>query len=175
MDTALRLYTLAEGDPPFPKMSKMESLLNVLERTYTQPSDKLPRLLMWSSMIELATCYKEEEEWDMAADTLLRALESIGYVIEGGRPEGNYQPPVVKKWGGLMAPLCARAWIMLATCYHHVAPRLARQAREYAKTVYKMHMGEDETFVIWLWPEHPEAWSLPDPLDPESILLDEDE
>lgn len=51
----------------------------------------------------------------------------------------------VKRWG-LMVDGVFECWMGLSKTLSIVAPELAPQAQGHAKVVYKICMGEDETF-----------------------------
>jgi hypothetical protein len=90
--------------------------------------------------------YSEQDQPQKAIECGLRALESLGFVIEGGRlPSAQNTPLVVKKWG-LIVDLLVNCWMLLASAYCQVAPELEAQAEDYAKATYKICVGEDETF-----------------------------
>lgn len=76
----------------------------------------------------------------------LKALESPGYVIEGGSlPRASNSPLDIKKWG-IMVDGLVECWMTLSSIYREVAPELEAQAEHYARITYKICVGEDETF-----------------------------
>ncbi|KAH7308645.1 TPR domain protein [Stachybotrys elegans] len=145
-DTVQQIYSLLPRRRQPDTVSRLEALFTHLDTTYAQPSSEMPRLFTWVSMCELASMYREQGQMGKAIGTLIRALESLGSVIEGGRPEDSFAPVVVKKWGGLILPMTASNWKLLLNCYPQVAPQIALQFVPWAKTAYLMSMGEDETF-----------------------------
>ena len=81
-----------------------------------------------------------------AIEFALKALESLGYVIEGGKPPFIPNTTlVIKKWG-LMVDSLVGCWMCLSGAYREVLCGLEAQAEEYAKITYRVCVGEDETF-----------------------------
>jgi hypothetical protein len=79
-------------------------------------------------------------------DFAVKTLESLGYVLEGGRqPYTPGAPLRVLKWGLIMDGLVG-CWMILCRAYCDVAPEFANQAEDYARITYRICVGEDETF-----------------------------
>jgi hypothetical protein len=90
--------------------------------------------------------YSEWNQPKKAIECGLKALESLGYVIDSGNfPRAPKTSLVVKKWG-LMLDLLVNCWMLLALAYSNVAPELEAKAETYAKLTYRICVGEDETF-----------------------------
>ena len=116
-----------------------------IERTLAKIAE-VPRLGLWDALLVLAQRYAFLGQFDKAIDAAIRALESLGYVIEGGKlPLTVGKPLVIKKWG-LMQDHLAQCWLLLAKVYQVIAPNLEQQAEAYAKISYKICGGEDKTF-----------------------------
>ncbi|KAK3898795.1 hypothetical protein C8A05DRAFT_18681, partial [Staphylotrichum tortipilum] len=102
-------------------LRRVESGLEALEQTYTRPAEEVPRL--------------------EAVRLMLRALKALGYVIDGGE-RGTV---VVRKWGPVVGGEI-KFWVLLCNAYQETAPELVAPAEEYARTAYRILVGEDETF-----------------------------
>lgn len=130
-----------------PKTGKIEAMLSELADTYSQPASEIPRIGMWKAYFTLSTIYAEHNQPQEAVDSAIRALESLGYIIEGGRlPHTPGTPLLVRKWG-LMDDGLAGCWMALSFAYHSLRlPELEGQAKNYARLAYRICVGEDETF-----------------------------
>lgn len=127
--------------------AEIESTLTALEDTFTRPGTEMPRLCLWDPALALSCIYEAQKKPLKAIEWGLKALEALGYVIEGGSMSrtSSDAPLVVKKWG-LMEDELVGGWIALSRAYRLVAPDLEAAARAYAKICYKICVGEDETF-----------------------------
>ena len=129
--------------------AKTEIALDQLADTYTTPAPEVPRVCIWELELQLAERYAERKKHFKAVEYALRALGSLGYVVEGGNlprsSEDANKPLVIKHWGLIFNSLI-ECWMLLAGAYRLVAPDLEAQAKEYAKVTYKICIGEDETF-----------------------------
>lgn len=124
-----------------PNGAKIEAILTKLANTYKQPASVVPRLSIWKPSLALAEYYAFLGQPHMVIKLTMRALESLGYVIEGAMlPRASNSPIVIKKWGLVLDELVG-SWITLSRAYRSVAPDLEAQAKGFAKVI-----GEDETF-----------------------------
>ncbi|KAJ5692599.1 TPR domain protein [Penicillium macrosclerotiorum] len=129
-----------------PDGERVKREIGKLERTYLKPSSKVPRLSIWRFHLALTEIYVLQAKPIKVISSALSCLESLGYVILGGRlPLVPGTPIIVKEWGLLYDNL-VRCWMVLSYAYNAVAPDLELQARKYAKLTYKICVGEDETF-----------------------------
>ncbi|OAL27653.1 hypothetical protein AYO20_09726 [Fonsecaea nubica] len=125
---------------------QIETVLAELVATYPRPASDVPRLSVWDVHLGLAKMCLAHRQPVQAVESGVSALESLGYVIEGGRlPHILGTPLVVKKWG-LMQDHLVECWMVLARAYSLVAPDLEVLAIEYARTSYKICVGEDDSF-----------------------------
>lgn len=126
----------------------IETALDQLADTYTIPATEVPRVCIWELELQLAERFAERKKHFKAVEYALRALRSLGYVVEGGnlpRSSGTDKPLVIKRWG-LMFNSLIECWMLLSGAYRFVAPDLEAQAKDYAKITYRISIGEDETF-----------------------------
>lgn len=129
-----------------PNVARVETILSAITETYNQPASQVPRFCLWDPYLTLSLIYSTQNQPQKAIDFALKALESLGYIIEGGRlPLIQETRLVVKKWGVAVDSLVS-CWLNLANSYRKVAPGLEDQAKKYAKITYRICVGEDETF-----------------------------
>ncbi|KAH0832708.1 hypothetical protein FOPE_01435 [Fonsecaea pedrosoi] len=127
-------------------IAQVETVLVELVATYPRPASDVPRLSVWDGQLALAKMCLAHRQPLKAVEWGVSALESLGYVIEGGRlPRTIGTPLVVKKWG-LMQDHLVECWMVLARAYSLVAPDLEVLAIEYARNSYKICVGEDDSF-----------------------------
>ncbi|KAJ5097335.1 hypothetical protein N7456_008056 [Penicillium angulare] len=134
--------------PRKPKARGIERLLSKVEETYSKPACEVPRLKQWIAYLLHAKDCAESNKPKEVVKFGLKALESLGYIIEGGnalRASDSENSLLVKTWG-LMDDEVVSCWMMLARAYRLVAPALQARAVIYAKISYKICVGEDETF-----------------------------
>lgn len=106
----------------------------------------IPRLSIWEPYLALANLYAMYGQPKQVIEAALAALESPGYIVEGGRlPHAPGTPLIVKKWG-LMTESLIGCWMVLSRAYREVAPDLEAYAEGYAMTSYRIYVGEDEPF-----------------------------
>ncbi|KAK2800759.1 hypothetical protein FQN51_005899 [Onygenales sp. PD_10] len=142
----LRAILVKESSSPkSPKTAKFDSILSKLAETYQKPATEVPRIAISDPYLGLAiSCMPNDPQ--KTCQYALKALESLGYIIEGGNiPHVPGTPLFVKQWG-LMVATNVRCWMTLAAVYRVVAPDIAAQAEEYARITYRILVGEDETF-----------------------------
>jgi SET domain. len=127
-------------------LRKIEDRISNLASTYSRPASEVPHLTLDMPYLSLAAIYASSRKQEKSVEFGLKALESLGFVIEGGNlPHVSNAPLVVKKWG-LMDVGVVGCWMILFFAYRELAPTLASQAEGYARVSYKICVGEDETF-----------------------------
>lgn len=134
----------AEGATANP--GKIERVVKALQGTYSKPGTEVPQRSVWDPALALSSLYERRQKPLKAIEWGLKAFEALGFVIEGGAvPRTSDAPLVIKKWG-LIDDDLVNGWIVMARAYHAVAPELVAAARGYAKMVYRICVGEDESF-----------------------------
>ncbi|KAJ5698294.1 hypothetical protein N7462_000299 [Penicillium macrosclerotiorum] len=129
-------------------LGKIEDMIARITDTYPQPASEVPRLALWSPYLSLAALSRGSYQPELSIKFGLKALESIGYVIDGGGfPRASGRKLVVRRWG-LVSDGVVRCWMVLRSAYHEVDPTIAAQAEEFARISYKIAVGEDETFDL---------------------------
>ncbi|KAJ5559393.1 hypothetical protein N7513_001792 [Penicillium frequentans] len=125
------------------KLAKIDDKLASLAETYPRPSSQVPHLGLWSGYLSLAAVSLTSHRPEKAIKSGLKALESLGFVIDGGNMSDTQLH--VNDWG-LMTDGVVGCWMILGRAYCEVAPGLEAQAEKYARISYKICVGEDETF-----------------------------
>ncbi|KAK0726200.1 hypothetical protein B0T21DRAFT_371164 [Apiosordaria backusii] len=129
---------------------KSSALLAELEGTYTKPVEEVPRIALWGGYRDVACALTLPGQGiapnpQKAVELGLKALQCLGFVIEGGSL-GTNQDLVVKKWG-FMGNGLLDCWMCLKNAYYKTGSHeLALAADGYAKVCYRIQFGEDETF-----------------------------
>ncbi|OQE24015.1 hypothetical protein PENFLA_c010G09886 [Penicillium flavigenum] len=127
-------------------LRKIEDTISSLASTYCRPASEVPRVALDSPYLSLAAIYASSRNLKKAVEFGLMSLESLGFVIKGGKiPHVSDTPLVVQKWG-LMTDGVVGCWMILCSAYQELAPTLASQAEGYARLSYRICVGEDETF-----------------------------
>lgn len=143
---AKAFQTLSHTRTQSAAIAKIEGIVATFEKTYRRPSSEVPRLEIWKAYLTLAAVHATGSQPRKAIEFAFKTLESLGYAIEGGQlPHSPGATLLVKKWGLMMDGLVG-CWMILCRVYCDVAPDLANQAEEYARTTYRMCVGEDDTF-----------------------------
>ncbi|OJK04901.1 hypothetical protein ASPACDRAFT_49254 [Aspergillus aculeatus ATCC 16872] len=139
VETAFR--SLAPGRRSNAAVARIERMISDIQRTYRSPAAQVPRLGVWNAYLTLAAVHATGRQPRKALEFALKTFESLGYVIQS-EPRTTL---VVKEWGLIMDGLVG-CWMILCRAYSDIAPDLADQAERYARTTYKICVGEDETF-----------------------------
>lgn len=129
-----------------PNTARIQSILNKIAETYHQPASEIPRLGIWDGYLSLAMMFRGQNQPLKAIEFSWKALESLGYVIEGGKPPFISSTTLVVKQWGLMVDGLVGCWMCLSGAYREVLCDLEAKAEEYAKITYRVCVGEDETF-----------------------------
>jgi hypothetical protein len=131
---------------PHPPTAKVERLLSSLEATYRRPGTEVPRLSLWMQYLKYATVCATLDQFKNVVEYTVKALESLGYIIEGASlPHTPGIQLKIIKWGLIVDNLVG-AWMVLSSAFEQVAPALVGQAEEYARITYMICIGEEKTF-----------------------------
>ena len=131
--------------------SKIEKLLDTLDRTYTSPPDIYPRFASLDFLLSLMLEYRDEGR---SLDVLRigrRFLEASGFEVRFSMTQVR-----VLRWGFIL-DMTVVAFVYLWTACHEISPALGRQAEELARTVYEIEVGERGSFEEGYVDEMPEA------------------
>ncbi len=128
-------------------LANIERLLAAIEQTYTVPAASVPRLSLRYPYLGLARIYTSIQEPERTITTAWKVLAALGFVVK--RDTSSITSPFqVDQWGLMVDPLI-EIWVHLWTAYGCLVPRcpeLCKKAEQYARTTYKICIGEDESF-----------------------------
>ncbi|KAH8725331.1 hypothetical protein GQ44DRAFT_749719 [Phaeosphaeriaceae sp. PMI808] len=123
---------------------KVERLLSALNRTYTRPADKVPRLLLCDPQLLLARVYITRNKMIKAIVSVGKVLAAFGFIIVGA----DFSPASFRviKWGAVRDHL-VETFLHARTAFLVMGiGEDARRAEDYAKVAYKIVVGEDTSF-----------------------------
>ena len=128
-------------------LAAVERLLAAIEQTYTVPAASVPRLVLWNPYLGLTRVYASIEEPARTITTAWKVMAALGFIVKRDTSSvfSSFQ---VEQWG-LMVDALIETWVHLWMAYERLVPRrpeLCKKAEAYAKTTYKICIGEDETF-----------------------------
>ncbi|KAL4880560.1 TPR domain protein [Aspergillus karnatakaensis] len=129
-----------------PPVSQLEKLLTLLETTYRLPAIEVPRYTLWTSYVNYALLWASRNNHAKTIMFAVKALECLGFVIEGAAPP--YTPSSrlrVKRWGLIIDETIA-CWMVIARAFENAAPALVEPAEGFARVTYRSCVGEDGTF-----------------------------
>ncbi|KAH6641429.1 hypothetical protein F5144DRAFT_133266 [Chaetomium tenue] len=128
-------------------LDAVESDVEALQGTYVRPAVEVPRLEVWDilwEVVEGVVVRRRTVAPEQAARLILAALRALGYGIEGGE-RGTL---VVREWGVMVSGV-VECWVLLREAYRETAPELVAPAEQYARTAYRILVGEDESFGLF--------------------------
>lgn len=136
----------AFSERPAANLAKAERLLAAIEKTYTVPASTVPRLTLWDPYLLLTRFYSAQKNSLKTIETAYKVLESLGYVFKRADSTSLTSTFEVQTWG-LMQNCVIETWVHIWIAgYAAGASAMGKQAKEYAKTAYKIIVGEDKTF-----------------------------
>lgn len=125
-------------------MEKIERLLDALNQTYTRPVEEVPRLLLWEPQLALARIYAAQNNAGKTLESAWKVLTSLGFVVVGA--DSLRTRLAVVKWG-LLVNYLVETFLHARSAFAAMgAMEDSRRAEEYARTAYKIIVGEDESF-----------------------------
>jgi hypothetical protein len=126
------------------QVGKVERLLKALHETYARPADQVPRLLLWDPQLLVTRLYMAKGNIKSALASTNQVLVSLGFVVSGA--DDTSADFEVVKWG-LAVDHLVEAFLHARDAYVAMeAWENAKKAEEYARTAYKVLVGEDESF-----------------------------
>ncbi|KAL8694772.1 MAG: hypothetical protein Q9218_000618 [Villophora microphyllina] len=124
---------------------QVHRILKAIEKTYSAPASNVPRVTLSEPYLFLTRLYSSNNQQDKAIETAWKVIIALGFTIKRQGSASLSTPFEIEKWG-LVEDHLVQAWVHLWTAYAQVAPQLCSKAEEYAKTTYKICVGEDDTF-----------------------------
>jgi hypothetical protein len=123
---------------------KIEVLIGALEQQYTQPALEVPRLAVCEPQLTLAAAYYEGKKMLKCLEWIGRALSSLGFAIEG--MDTSKTAFAIVKWG-LACDYLAHILMRAKEAFVQLGLKeKVEQADAYAKTAFKILVGEDASF-----------------------------
>ncbi|OBT82079.1 hypothetical protein VE02_09298 [Pseudogymnoascus sp. 03VT05] len=143
IETAFKAASLANG-----ALKRIERLIDELNKTYSQPADKVPRLLVWDPQLALAQAYASQNQTRNCIVAVGKIFTALGFLIRG--TDIPQTPFSIDRWGMLQDYL-VEAFVLLRNMFlMNKAVENSKKAGEYARTVYMMVVGEDASFEsVW--------------------------
>ncbi|KAF2876087.1 hypothetical protein BDV95DRAFT_482850 [Massariosphaeria phaeospora] len=125
--------------------AKLQHLINALDNTYTRAAHDVPRLLVWDPQLLIARCYITQLNPGKAIEAVGKVLVALGFVVVGA--DASSTGFTITKWGFAMDHL-VEALLHARTAFNGLGKTAkAGQAEEYAKTMYRIVVGEDTSFA----------------------------
>lgn len=125
--------------------SDFEHALAEIENTYLLPATTVPRLVLWDPYLLLARIHSLEKRFAHAITSAWKVLDSLGFVVKRENPTHMTSAFEIVQWG-LVVDQVIETWVHLWVAYANLAPKLCTLCERYARTTYKICVGEDETF-----------------------------
>jgi hypothetical protein len=125
--------------------SRMERLLTALNATYARPVDEVPRLLVFHPQLMLARMYRAQRRMEKVLENIGKALTSLGFVLaQDVSPSSDFR---IVKWG-LVFDHSVEAFVLARDAFAaYQALDSAKSADTYARTAFKVVVGEDASFA----------------------------
>lgn len=126
--------------------SKAERILTALGKTYMRPASEIPRVRLRAPYVHLASVCSQQGSAEKVLHVAVKALEALGFVIKGSQLPFSFTDPFrVEKWGLVMDDVVG-LFVLISNAFAAMAPSLLPQVDTYAKTAYRICIGEDVTF-----------------------------
>ncbi|MCJ1464635.1 hypothetical protein MMC07_003248 [Pseudocyphellaria aurata] len=125
-------------------LEKAERLLDALNQTYTHSAETVPRLSLWDPQLALTRQYAAQNNASKYLQSTVKVLNVLGYVVVGA--DSSPTRFTVVRWGVPVDHL-VETFLHMRTAFAAMGLQEdSARAKEYAKTVYKIVVGENETF-----------------------------
>lgn len=125
-------------------MGKIERILDALNQTYAQPAEVIPRFLIWEPQLLLTRVYLDQNNTSKIMESALKVLTSLGYVVVGG--DSSPTRFTIVRWGIVVDQLVETLLHIRTAFLKMSCEEDSERAKDYARTVYKIVVGEDESF-----------------------------
>lgn len=127
--------------------AQVEPLLDKMADTYTRDAASVPRVSLGWRQIDLSWRFWERFEFDKMFETLVKALVSLGFVMNGA--DFSTTPFEVVSWGYTDSGTSGSFYYMALGFAMKEAKQDSEAAINYARVAYKIDVGEDETYSNW--------------------------
>ncbi len=130
--------------PILQQTGQVERLLDALKKTYVRPAHEVPRFLLWDPQLALAHAYFARREMNKSLEAVGKTLTLLGFTVVGA--DSSSTRFRVIKWGFIVDHLVS-AFLRARDAFAAMkASEDAKRAVEYARTTYKIVVGEDASF-----------------------------
>lgn len=123
---------------------QIEHLLHTLKGTYKHPSSDVPRMELWEPQMALGQLYAETNKPTKCLEWLAQALTSLGFNVSGA--DSSATSFAITKWGlmidhiVMLFTLAKKSFVVIGNMSK------AAKAEQYARTCFKIVVGEDTSF-----------------------------
>lgn len=125
-------------------IKKVERLIEAIGKTYTQPAKDVPRLLLWEPQLCVLRFYATQRMASKTMQSALKVLAFLGFVIIGA--DSSRTPFAIVKWGFMEEHLVEVFFDLRNAFIAMGAEKDSLHAEGYARTAYKILIGEDASF-----------------------------
>lgn len=126
------------------EMRRIEHLLDEMNQTFTQPAEVVPRFLLWEPQLALTRIYVAQNNASKTMESAVKVLSSLGHIVIGA--DSSQTPFTIVRWGMQVDHLVETLLHIKATFAAMGFREDSERAKEYAKTVYKIVVGENVSF-----------------------------
>ena len=125
-------------------IKKLERLIEAVNKTYTQPAKDVPRLLTWEPQFCVVRLYMMQRKAKNTLESAIKVLTMLGFVVVGA--DSCKTPFEITKWG-FAVELLVEIFFHIRNAFMAMGAREdSSRAELYAKTMYKILIGEDASF-----------------------------
>ncbi len=126
------------------EIKKVERLIDLLDQSYTQPAKDVPRLLLWDPQLSLVRFYVAQNMAGKVVESAAKVLTFLGFVVVGA--DSSQKCFEVSKWG-LPVDYLVETFLHIQAAFTAMGAEMdSARAEKYAKTAYKILVGEDDSF-----------------------------
>jgi hypothetical protein len=122
-------------------------LLKSLNDTYTRSPDEVPRLSLWDPQLMLTRLYVAQDNMHKALESAGKVLVLLGFIFVGA--DATSVAFKIVKWGIVVDHL-VETFLHARNAFGAFGAMSAwedaKRAEEYARTAYKIVVGEDTSF-----------------------------
>jgi len=125
-------------------IGKVVWLLNLLATGYTQPADKVPRILLAKGHYLLLRILISENMIIKSLERAKMLLVSLGFIISGA--DNSADDFKIIQWG-IAVDYLVEVFISIRTAFGRLGFKTKfSQAHTYARTMFRIIVGEDDSF-----------------------------
>ena len=126
------------------EIKKIERLLATLNQSYSQPAKGVPRLLICEPQMLLVRLYAAQNKTGKVLESAAKVLTSLGFIVVGA--DSSQTSFEISKWG-LLTDFLVETFLHIKAAFTVIGAEIdSARAHKYAKTVYKIVVGEDDSF-----------------------------